>query len=87
MKLIKGLLVIAVMSVLTLSCDQAKKETATDAVETAVEASSDAADATAESAEQAIDSVSADAEKALDSTKVMDDSTMIKCEGTCAKDG
>ena len=76
MKLIKGFFVIAVLSVLTFSCDQAKKEKlllnaadAVEAVEDAADATADAVEAAAEDVEQAVDSVAADAEKAVDSAK------------------
>ena len=91
MKLIKGILVIAVMSALTFSCDQAKKESATDAIETAAEATEEAAveavEAVEETAEQVIDSVSAQAEKVIDSAQAMAEGVAKKCEGKCSKDG
>ena len=61
MKLIKGIFAIAVISVIAFSCDQPKKEAATEVATEAVEAvdkaATEATEATTEAVEQAVDSV------------------------------
>ncbi len=81
MKLIKSLLMIAIVGMVAMSCGETKKE-ATDAAGDAVEAVQDAAettadaveegaDATADAVEEAVDSVKAGAEKLVDSAQAM----------------
>ena len=83
MKLIKGLLAFAIVSLIAVSCDETKKGAEQD-VKDAVESVQDAAgDATKEAADkavdEAIDSVKAGAEKVIDSAKAMADNAVKKC--------
>ena len=92
MKLIKSLLVIAIVSMVAISCGETKKEApaegdAVEAVEEGTEAVEAAADEATEAAEEVMDSVEVDAEKAVDSAKTMADAVEAKCEGKCSEDG
>ncbi len=74
MKLIKGLLAIAIFSVIAVSCNDAKKGEESNKKE-AVETVKKSTDNTVVTG------------KASDSEMEMASSTMAKCEGNCAKDG
>jgi len=86
MKLIKGLLVIAVLSLIIVSCNETKKDIQKDSQEN-VELVKDAENSTEEEAGKTAEVVEVDAGKVLDSTKAMADGETKKCEGKCSEDG
>ena len=90
MKLIKGLLAIAMISLIAVSCNETKKDVEKDnqeKVEIAKQEVNAAAKTVEADAEKAIDSTKTEAEEAIDSTKAMAEGMSKKCEGKCSKDG
>ena len=90
MKLIKGFLAIAIISLVAISCKETKKEVSdesVDVIEVTDEVVTESMDANASDAESVIDSTSTELEKEADSTKTMAEGMAKKCEGKCSKDG
>ena len=87
MKLIKGLLVIALLSVIVVSCNETKKGVQKDSQEN-VEVVMDAVNETEDAGRTAeVIEIEVDAEKVIDSSNSMTESTSKKCEGKCSKEG
>jgi len=75
MKLIKGFIAIAIISVIAVSCNETKKG-----------AEKDLKDAV-EKVENSVEKVSDATVGAIDSAKEIAEVAMAKCDGNCAKDG
>ena len=75
MKLLKGLLAIAIISIIAVSCDDTKKGAEKD-LKQAVE-----------KVENTTDKVVDATNEVVESGKEMADMAMAKCEGNCSKDG
>lgn len=85
MKLMKGFLVIALLSLIVVSCNETKKGIQKDSQEN-VEVVKDVVSGT-EDAGRTAEVVEADVEKVIDSSSSMTESTTKKCEGKCSKEG
>ena len=86
MKLIKGLLAIAIFSLFAVSCNETKKGLEKDAQEN-VEVVKHAANDAIEEADITAEAVESDAEKVIDSAKTMAEGKTKKCEAKCTNDG
>ena len=86
MKLFKGLLVIAIISLFAVSCNETKKDLEKGTQEN-VEIVKHAANDAVEEADKTANEVATDVEKVIDSAKTMAEGKAKKCESKCSKDG